>query len=340
MKCVIYEGNQKISIGNKPIPKINKSHDVIVKITLTGICGTDLRIFTGNFNGKPGVTLGHEAIGIIENIGDSVSAVSVGDRVLIDPTLFDNKCHYCRKGFHNLCDNKTGTETGVDKDGTFAEYIVMPENFVYLLPDSISNERAVLIEPLACVLNNLEVSHLKFDDNVVILGGGPIGALYAMLSERYALQTTIVEKRPERITYLRKLLHKSRVVNSNDKDYLNSIILAGRRPNVVVEATGMMLEEAIKLVDKGGTVVAMGFNSQYKATISALYITNNAIKIVGAGDYNNMFERAIELAKEINLEKLITHRYNLEQADSAFSLLTGESAVPADELVMKVVFKV
>ncbi|WP_162300634.1 zinc-dependent alcohol dehydrogenase [Anaerosacchariphilus polymeriproducens] len=338
MKSIVFKEKNVIAVEEREKPKVIKDNDVIIKIILTGICGTDLRIFTGNFNGDKGVILGHEAIGWVETIGSSVTTVKPGDRVLIDPTLFDGSCYYCKRGQHNLCDNKAKTETGVDKDGTFAEYIVMPEEFVYLLPDDISDERAVLIEPLACVLNNLEAASIEFDDNVVILGGGPIGTIFAMLSEKYALSTTIVEKRPERINFLKKILMNTEVVNANDQDYLERISGRKRKPSVVVDATGMMLEEAIQIVSKGGTVVAMGFNSTYRATISPLYLTNNAIKIVGAGDYNNMFVRAIDLAQNVKLESLITHTYSLDQAEEAFQILTnGENS---DSLVMKVVFKV
>lgn len=338
MKSIVFKGKNIIGVEEREKPEISKANDVIIKISLTGICGTDLRIFTGNFNGDKGVILGHEAIGWVESIGSSVTTVKPGDRVLIDPTLFDGTCYYCKKGFHNLCDNKAKTETGVDKDGTFAEYIVMPEEFVYLLPDNISDERAVLIEPLACVLNNMDAASLKFDDNVVVLGGGPIGTIFAMLSEKYALSTIIVEKRSERINFLKKILKNTEVVNANEKDYLEKIAGRKRKPSVVVDATGMMLEEAIQIVSKGGTVVAMGFNSTYRATISPLYLTNNAIKIIGAGDYNNIFVRAIDLAQNVELESLITHIYSLDQAEEAFHLLTNSN--DSEDLVMKVVFKV
>lgn len=334
MKSIVYKGKNKIAILNKEEPKIIEDSDVKIKITLTGICGTDLRIYTGNFNAQNGVTLGHEAIGIVSEVGGKVSTVKVGDRVLIDPTLFCGKCYYCKKGQFNLCDFKSGTETGVDKDGTFSEYIVMPESFVYCLPDCISDERAVLIEPLACVLSNYEAASIKLDDNVLIIGGGPIGTLFAMLSERIALSTTIVESRKDRIDFLKQILKNTKVINANEGDYIDKF---DRKPSVVIDATGAMLDKAVDMVQKGGTIVAMGFNSQYTASINALYITNNAIKVIGAGDYNNIFVRAIDVSQNIELEKLITHVYPLEDADKAFKLLT--SGETADELVMKVIFK-
>ncbi|WP_143315620.1 alcohol dehydrogenase catalytic domain-containing protein [Clostridium sp. HBUAS56017] len=340
MKAIVYKGSNSVNCEYRKEPKINKSTDVIVKITLTGVCGTDLRIYSGNFPGAKDVVLGHEAIGNIEEIGKDVTTIKVGDRVVIDPTLFDGKCYYCQKGFHNLCDNKANTETGVDKDGTFAEYIVMPEDFVYLLPDTISDDRAVLIEPLTCVLNNLEALKLAFDDKLVILGGGPIGTLFAMVAEKMALKTVIVEKRPERLNFLRNILSNSEVVDANDKNYIDGIVKKfGRKPNAVVDATGCLFEEALELVDKGGRIVLMGFNSNYKATISPLYITNNAITIIGAGDYNNMFIRAIDMAENIDLEKLITHRFKLSEAEDAFKILVGEKNVSDKNEIMKVVFE-
>lgn len=209
-------------------------------VTLAGICGTDLRIYTGNFDGANGITLGHEAIGIVEDIGSEVISVKVGDRVLLDPTLYCGKCYFCKKGLHHLCDYKTGTETetGVDKEGTFAEYIVMPEKFVYCLSDTISDERAVLIEPLACVLNNINAANLKYDDDVLIIGGGPIGTIYAILAEKYALSTSIVETKPERIRFIQKMLPNITVIDGKkQKDWMAMT----KKPSIVVDATGIIL---------------------------------------------------------------------------------------------------
>lgn len=334
MKALVFKENY-VTLLEKDKPEIEAANEIIVKVIKSGICGTDLRVLSGNFNAQEGVTLGHEAVGIVCEIGYDVNQINVGDRVVIDPTLYDGTCYYCKKGLHNLCDNKKYHEVGLDMDGSFAEYIKLPENFVYKLPDVMSFDNAVLIEPLACVLNNISVANISIDETVVVLGGGPTGALWTLVANDLSRKVIVVENNPVRVNFLKK--HFKNVIDSTNKEYISEIISLneGKKPNIVVDTTGIMCEEAINIVDKGGKIVLMGFNKNYTATFSPTYITNNAIKIIGAGDYNNMFEKAIEVASKYNLSEFITHTFKLSEYEDAFKIL---SKTPKNKCVMKVVF--
>ncbi len=341
MKALLFKDIEEIELKEKEIPKVSNSNDVLIKIHSSGICGTDLRIFSGTFNAKKGVVLGHEAVGVVEEVGNKVTKFKKNDRVIIDPTLFDSDCYYCNRGKFNLCDNKAGKEVGVDMDGSFAEYIVMPDNFVYKIPDSMSFDKAVLVEPLACVLNNIRACNLSVEDSVVILGAGPIGLVFAIVAQKVAKNITIVEKDKYRIEFAKQFCDN--VIDSSDENYKDKIksINNNRKANLVVDVTGVLLEESLQIVDKGGRIVLMGFNSKYRANISPLYITNNAIQIIGAGDYNSVFAEAIDLAENYELEKLITHKMPLEEYEKALSMLVGyniNTKEPVERHAMKIAF--
>lgn len=330
MRAVVYKDRLDITIEDRSDPRVEDGADVVVRVHSTGICGTDRNIFLGRFPARPGVILGHESVGTVESIGPHVRDLKVGDRVVINPTLYCGRCHYCRRGAFNFCDNKTGTEVGVDRDGTFAQFAALPDTFLHKIPDDIPFDRAVFIEPLACILNNIEAADLRPHDEVVVLGSGPIGTIFAMVAQKVAYRVVVVESDPYRLSLARgRFKH---VVDSARGPFQEAAIDAsgGRKPRVVVDTTGLMLDESVDLVAKGGRIIPMGFNSSARANFKVLYVVNNGISIIGAGDYNApIFPAAIDLAAELPLDELITHRFPLEGYREAFELLSTSGAAEA-----------
>lgn len=332
MKALVYKQTQKLAIEDRPKPSIIQADDVIVKIISTGICGTDRNIYLGRFKARENVILGHESVGIIEEIGNKVTKFTKGDRVIINPTLHCGRCDRCRRGEINLCENKSGKEIGVDRDGTFAQFAILPEEFIFKIPNGMSFDQAVFVEPLACVLNNANAANLSPSDDVAIMGAGPIGMIWALFAKKVASEVLMIEKDPFRINFAKKKIKK--VVDANAENVIEAAIKInrGRKPRIVVETTGVMLEQGLELVDKGGKVVVMGFNSKYKASVNPQYLVNNAISIIGAGDYNShIFPKAIDIASKIYLEDLITQKFPLEAYDEAFSLLSVPSSVKRNQ---------
>ncbi|MEM9557839.1 MAG: alcohol dehydrogenase catalytic domain-containing protein [Acidobacteriota bacterium] len=337
MKAVIFKGLRSLALEERPEPTTVQGDDVVLRVHSTGICGTDRNIYLGNFPAAPGVILGHESVGVVEATGPDVRDLRAGDRVIVNPTLYCGTCGFCRRGAFNHCDHKVGTEVGVDRDGTMADRAVLAERFLYKIPDSMSFDRAVFVEPLACVLNNAHAADLRAEDDVVVLGGGPIGVIFAMLAERAALRVTLVEADPFRVDFARSRFE--RVVDASSEPTVEAAIAAnaGRKPRVVIDTTGVLLQESIDLVSKGGTIVLMGFNAGYQPAIKPLYLVNNGISIVGAGDYNApIFPSAIDLADALPLDDLITHRFSLDRHDEAFGLLVADGAVDAGYGAMKI----
>lgn len=324
MRALVYLGPGAVALQERPTPALTAPDDVLIRIVGSGICGTDRKILLGHFPSRPGVILGHESVGIVAGRGPAVRSLAEGDRVVVDPTLYCGGCDRCRRGATNFCRHKQGTEVGVDRDGTFADYIVLPERSVHRLPEAVDFAAAVLIEPLACVLNNVSAAALTCDDVVAVFGAGPIGMLVGLVSERVARRVVMVEIDPYRLTAARTRFRH--VVHAAGAQLAEAVVDAagGQRPSVVVDTTGMGLDDAMALVADGGRVVVMGFNSTYRVTLSPLYLTNHGISVIGAGDYRaEVFPVAVALAPELGLASLVTHQYPLERYADAFDSLGG-----------------
>lgn len=205
MRALVYLGPGSVELQERPAPRAAAADDVVVKVVGTGICGTDRKILHGRFPARPGVVLGHESVGLVQEVGAGVRSLAVGDRVVVNPTLYCGWCVPCMRGATNFCRNKAGTEVGVDRDGTYADAVVLPERFVRRVPDGMSFRSAVLIEPLACVLNNVQAAELTVDDTVTVLGAGPIGALVALVAARTARSVTVAETDDYRLSRAREL---------------------------------------------------------------------------------------------------------------------------------------
>ena len=164
-ELLLTEYDATLMIGNK---------DVEISIVMTGICGTDLAVIAGREDGKAGIIRGHEAVGVISRLGNDVSELEIGMRVVIDPNQYCGECAPCRSGKTHLCTGFDGVLAiaGVNKHGTFAERFVCHQRFVYPLPEEVSWEMGVLIEPVACVLNTLEAAALKAGERMLLIGSG------------------------------------------------------------------------------------------------------------------------------------------------------------------------
>lgn len=325
MRALVYLGPGAVELREVARPKPDAG-DVSVRITGTGICGTDRKILLGRFPARTGVVLGHEAVGVVDDVGHDVHTVRVGDRVVVNPTLYCGWCPPCRRGATNFCRHKTGTEVGVDRDGTYADHVVLPERFTELLPSGIGFRQAVLVEPLACVLNNVAAADVTFDDTVIVLGAGPIGMLTGLVAARRARRVVVVEADPYRLSAAGAAFAHVVDAGMSEPERSLAVTAAGgdRRPDVVFDTTGAALEQALESVADGGRVVAMGFDDTYTAAISPLRLTNHGISVIGAGDYRaDAFRTALGLIGELPLEHLVTHEFALDRYRDAFALLDG-----------------
>jgi len=323
MPAVVFERLGKVTLVERGVPTASDQGDVLVRIAATGICGTDRGIVLGEFPAIPGVILGHEAVGTVEAVGRGVGSVKVGDRVVLNPTFYCGHCWPCRRGMMAHCEAKDGHEIGVDSDGTMAGHALLHERFIHRLPPDMPWRRAVLIEPLACVLNNLTAAAPRWDDRILVVGAGPMGALCALTLATRGASVTIAERDPARVDLARSLLPRSvRVADLPAGDLTDGLEDTPTRPDVIIDTTGVLLEEALGLVGTGGTVVVMGMREAAVATVCLRPLVTRGIRVVGAGPYPpHLFQAALEVAARMPLEALVTDVLPLERYADALALL-------------------
>lgn len=288
-----------------PVPEEN---ELLLRVRLAGICGSDSSLFQGKLHVPFPVIPGHEAIGIVEAAGSANSKYAVGQRVVIQPNISCGHCPQCLKGLPNICPEKL--RLGIDRNGVFAEYIVVPENSVWAVPDTMRDEDAVFIEPLAVALHGVKFAIPCSSDNVLILGAGVIGQLVLQLVRQYDCGITacdLVESRLE----LAGSMGAGQVVNGLE-------MLEDKQAcfDVIYETSGSpaALHHAIELAAPGGKIVLLGLPGQNHMTSSNM-IVRKELHIVGSMIYVDEFPQVIDILKNniINTRPLISGLISLEQ---------------------------
>ena len=180
MKALVLEEYQHLVYADVPEPRIG-AEEVLVQVRACGICGSDVHGLDGSTGRRiPPVIMGHEAAGVIAEVGADVSGWQAGERVTFDSTIYCGKCYFCRRGWINLCDNRR--VLGVScadyrQHGAFAGYVAVPHHTLYRLPERLSFERAALVEPLSVAFHAVERTPISLNDTAVVVGAGMIGLL-------------------------------------------------------------------------------------------------------------------------------------------------------------------
>lgn len=210
MLAYTYVGPGRFALQEKPVPVLKDSHDALVRVTLGSICTSDLHIKHGSVpRAVPGITVGHEMVGIVEQVGKDVTAVQPGDRVTVNVETFCGECFFCKNGYVNNCEDPDGGwALGCRIDGGQAEYVRVPHANQGLnrIPEGVSDEQALFVgDILATGFWAARISEIKQDDTVLIIGAGPTGIctlLCVML--KHPRHIIVCEKSEERIRFIRE----------------------------------------------------------------------------------------------------------------------------------------
>ena len=332
MRALVYNGTELSLVQNylQPTPV---EGEALIRVLLVGICNTDLEITRGYmaFNG----VLGHEFVGVVEEIygkqGREKQHNLLGRRVVgeINAACHRADCTYCSRGLFTHCPNRT--TLGIDKrDGAFADYVMLPIENLHLVPDNVSDEEAVFVEPLAANFEMLEQVHLKPTDRVLVLGDGKMGQLAAQVLALTGCDLTMIGKHREKLALVERLGIPTRSLN--DIDSFSS--KRGSRVDVVVEGTGSAigLELALRLVRPRGTIILKSTVAD-KATLNLSPIVVDEIRIQGSrcGPFPPAL-RALSRGS-IDVKSLISATYSLNDGVQAFDKA-------AENGVLKVLLKV
>ena len=332
MRVAMYYNNREVRLEEMPTPEIGPGEE-LVKVMASGICGSD--VMEWYRIRKAPLVLGHEITGNIVAAGEGVSRYHVGDRVFVSHHIPCNTCHYCLRGYHTACE--TLHTTNYDPGG-FAEYIRVPrlnvDRGIFLLPDEISYEEGVFIEPLACVVRGQRVANLQPGQSVLILGSGISGLLHLLLARSVGagriMATDVSEYR----------LHMAREFGADEVMHAAEDIPArvrqinnGRLADLVIVCAGApaAFTQALKSVDRGGTVLCFATTEpDVELPVPLNEFWRNEIKLMPS--YGNSpldATIAIELIRtgRMPVRKMITHRLPLERTGEGFRLVAegGES---------------
>lgn len=325
MKALVYASLGSIELRDVPEPALASDHDVKIRMYGTGICGTDHKIIHGKLSvAEAGTILGHEGVGTVYDAGRAVTTVRTGDRVIINPTQSCGLCRYCRLGQYCYCMNFDDHQVGFSLPGTFAEYFVTNEKFLYRIPTEMSWSTASLIEPLGCSLNSVVKANLKPDDAALVIGCGPIGLLCQSIARRLCRLTVGTDPISYRRDFATSIADHAFAPEKLTEEVIRDMN-GGRAFDVVIDAVGDQLETAMRLVAKGGRIVPMGYDETFTAEVKPTDLINNGVSLIGAVPLHDAIGPAIEFARSMpRLEDLVTTAVPIEEFTRAFDS-TSES---------------
>ena len=344
MKALVFRDVGRIELTELPIPKVKEPDDVLLKVKAVGICGSDIKIIEGKHHFKPDTVLGHEFCGEVIEVGTHVHHVKIGDRVAIDNNIRCGFCSFCRMGLSSQCVEIKTSALGVMRDGGYAEYCLLPEKQCFVLPDEIDDILGTQIETLATVVNGMNTLLMLPYDYVLILGFGPIGYLFAQFARNIAAKVAVTEIDPFRIGVAKEC--GLTVWNPHEDDIEQKItaFTYGRKADIVIEATGNALEQALQCVTPGGKVLPFGMDSSIRATVVPNEITRWATKILGLYLGQNTMVPSIRIFQErrLNMKPFFTKLIPLEEGLGAFDLLglDMKTLTHHPKSAMKIVMKI
>ena len=345
MLAYVYEEQGKFTLKERKKPKIITPQDAIVRVTLASICSSDIHIKHGAVpRAVKGTTVGHEMVGIVEEVGSEVTKVKVGDRVTVNVETFCGKCYFCQKGFVNNCtDEHGGWALGCRIDGGQAEYVRVPfaEQGLNKIPDSVTDEEALFVgDVLATGYWATRISEIEEEDTVAIIGGGPTGIctlLCVMLKNPKKI--ILCETDEERVEFIKKQYPKVLVVNPKDTDveaFVKENSEHGGADKVLEVAGGSAtFELAWKIARPNAivTIVAL-YEETQKLPLPQMYGKNLIFKTGGVDGCDcDAILKLIE-EKKIDTTPLLTHTFSLKEIEKAYDIFENRK-----DSVMKIAIK-
>lgn len=329
MLAYTYIKAHKFAMVDKPKPELKDERDAIVRVTLGSICTSDLHIKHGSVpRAVPGITVGHEMVGVVEQVGCAVTKVKPGDRVAVNVETFCGECFFCKHGFVNNCTAPDGGwALGCRIDGGQAEYVRVPhaEQGLSLIPDSVSDEQALFVgDILATGFWAARISGVTAEDTVLIIGAGPTGICSLLCTMLKKPKRIIVcEKSDERIRFIREHYPAVLVTKPDEcEDFVRRHSEHGGA-DVVMEVAGAdgTFEMAWRCARPNATVTVVAmYDKPQVLPLPDMYGKNLTFKTGGVDGCD--CDEILRLIKqgEIDTTPLITHRFSLDEIEKAYSI--------------------
>jgi L-iditol 2-dehydrogenase len=323
-----------VVIEERSVPRPGPA-EVVVRVRSVGVCGSDTHYYDhgriGSFVVEEPLVLGHEASGEVTELGSDVTRLSIGQRVSVEPGVPDLTCEQCLAGRYNLCPDMRFFATP-PIDGAFAEYVVVHEAFAHPVPEIISDDAAALLEPLSVGIWACKKARVSAGDRVLITGAGPIGLVSVQAALAFGATEVIVsDVNPARLA-LAKDLGATEVVDARE----TTLSDLPRPPGVLLECSGHApaISDAIRALDRAGRAVLVGMGGD-EVPLPVSVVQERELQLTGTFRYAGTWPTAIALvaAGRIDLDRLVTGTYRLDQAEDALT------AGRRDERTVKVVIR-
>jgi 2-desacetyl-2-hydroxyethyl bacteriochlorophyllide A dehydrogenase len=316
--------------------------DVLVQSRVAGVCRTDLEMAAGLLTDPRWVRFpvvpGHEWSGTVAAVGEHVTDVRAGDRVVCEGMIPCNRCRRCKSGATQLCENYD--QLGFTRAGGYGEYVVVPRHVVHRLPDGVSFESGVLVEPASCVLRGLERGRPAPGESVGVIGIGTLGSLALTLARLHAPGALLAYGIRDDELRFAEQLGASRAIHVAEQDAVAvTRDLVGNGLDLVVETAGAVeaVELATRLVRPGGRVVLLGIAGEGQTLqLPADRIMFGDLDVIGSCSYTTaVWARVVRLLEQglVDFEPLVTHRFPAARFEDAFRLLDDRDGIVAKVLL-------
>lgn len=330
MRAAVVTEPYHVEIRDIPKPSV-EANDVLIKVEVAGICGSDLHLFKGTHAfRKPPAVLGHEMAGTVVEVGKNVKKFKVGDRVTVEPQVGCGQCRYCGQGLANLCLNKKvpGTPAWV---GTFVEYFVAPEQTVYSIPESLSFAEGLMAEPLAVAVHAVRRAELEPNDKVAILGSGTIGLLVLLAAKAKGVQTVYCTDVVDFNLEMAKKLGANATVHAIDEDPIEKIRTwtddVGVDKVIIAAGPGTIIDQASAITRRRGRITLVAMITKPIPVYTYSFVFNEQI-LVGSQTYQSQdFAEAVRLLStgEVDVSSLITQELSLAETEKGLKMLANKN---------------
>jgi len=331
MRAAVYRGVNDVRVETVPVPKIGPG-ELLVRVHTCGICGTDLKKIASGSHSAPRI-FGHETSGVVAAVGQGVGRFRLGDRVVVFHHIPCGECYYCRHKTFAQCETykKVGCTAGFEPSGGgFAEYVRVMDWIVdqgtVRIPDQISFEQACFVEPVNTCMKGIETLQLVPNESVLVIGQGPIGIILSALAKRSGARVITSDLYPERLT-ISKTYGLTNVVDASRADTVKVVReqTEGRGADAAIVAVGgnALIGTAMDAVRPGGRVLLFAQTVRGEATIDPAAICVDEKRLLGSYSASvELQEDSVRfvMGSEMDLERLISHRFSLSKSVEALKL--------------------
>ncbi|TFG99121.1 MAG: hypothetical protein E4H13_09185 [Calditrichales bacterium] len=330
MLKIVLESLGKFAIREIPQPVLTDPHSVLIQVAFVGICGSDIHYYKSGRIGdqviKYPFTPGHECTGIVSQTGSAVRNVKAGDRVVIEPAIHCGKCDQCLSGRKHTCRHLQFIGNPVDRDGCLQSFIVVPETCCYQLPESVSLQTGIMVEPLTIALHAL--SFKKNPGHTAILGLGPIGISTLLALKPNSDDKIMVTDKLDTRFKRAEEIGVDAFWNPGKTDVVSELLrVEPLGMDTVIECCGEQeaLDQAVKIIKPGGTLIVVGIPETGKIDFDLHALRRKEVSIFNVRRQNENFIEAIErLSDNIAVwENLVTHQFTGPDVQKAFDLVAG-----------------